>query len=77
MKALVRLMGIVHAEGAPHVGIWPRHLSLQGLRLDRTTTLPLAVLMLPKPRARTIGRLDGGGLSKMGHSARRDDHLPR
>jgi hypothetical protein len=41
------------------------------------TTLPLAVLMLPKPRARAIGRLDGGDLSKMGHSARRDDHLPR
>ena len=38
--------------------------------------LPLAMLLLPEPRARPDERLDGRDLSALGRRARRDDRLP-
>ena len=54
-----RLRGRISSTSAAlDVRIRPRHLSLQGLRLDRDAALPLAVLVLPEPRARP-GRTTG------------------
>ena len=57
------------------IGIRQNHLSLQSLRLDRHAVMPLALLLLPKPRARTGQRLDGGNLPALGSGAWRDASL--
>ena len=58
------------------VRIRPQHLPLQDLRLDRDAALPLAVLLLPEPRARPGAGLDERHLSDVGGGARRHDPLP-
>ena len=54
-----RLRGRSPRPVAARLRIRPRHLSVQGLRLDRAAALPLAVLLLSQPRARPGRRLDG------------------
>src|SRR5215467_11127452 len=58
-REVPRLRGRNPRSIAPDIRIWPRHLPLQGLRLDGATALSLALLMLSEPRARTGRRLDG------------------
>ena len=49
---------------------------VQGLRVHGNAALPLAVLVLPEPRARTDQRLDGRALPALGGRARRVHRLP-
>ena len=51
----------------------PRDLPVQGVRVDGDAALPLAVLVLPEPRARPDARLDERDLSALGRRARRAD----
>src|SRR5215813_3457734 len=58
-REIARLRGRNPRSIAPDIRIWPRHLPLQGLRLDGAAALSLALLMLSEPRAWTGWRLDG------------------
>ena len=68
-----RLRGRLPRPLAADVRVRPRHLSVQGVRVDRAAALPLAVLVLPEPRARPDAGLDERDLSALGRGARRDD----
>ena len=58
------------------VGVWPDHLSVQGLRLDSDAIVQLALLLLSEPCHGTGQRLDGGNLPALGCGAWSDDPMP-
>ena len=72
-----RLRGRPARPQPPHLGVRTRHLSLQGLRLDRHAAVPLALLLLSEPRHRPGQRLDERDLSALGRGARRHDRRRR